>query len=132
MQIIDKLAWIYIKDRKVLSTISKGKETYYIPGGKREKDENDEQALCREIKEELNIDLVPETIKFIGTFEAQAHGKAEGIKVRMTCYSADFKGEIKASSEIQEVLWITHKDKDKSSPVDKIILDSLKEKGLID
>jgi len=36
MKIIDKLAWIEIKDGKILSTKSFGKEKYYIPGGKRE------------------------------------------------------------------------------------------------
>lgn len=34
---IDKLAYIYIKDHKVLTTLSRGKDTWYIPGGKREK-----------------------------------------------------------------------------------------------
>lgn len=129
---IDKLAWIYIKDRKILSTRSKGKDTYYIPGGKRDGNESDQEALMREIKEELSIDLVPESIEYVGTFEAQAHGKAEGMIVRMTCYKSDFSGEMKADSEIDEIVWLTHKDKDKSSPVDKIIMDWLKEKDLID
>lgn len=128
---IDKLAWIYIKDKKILSTRSRGKDTYYIPGGKREGIETDQEALTREINEELSVDLVPETIKHVGTFEAQAHGKPEGTVVRMTCYSSDFNGEIKPAAEIEEVVWFTHKDKDKSSPVDKIIFDYLAEKQLI-
>jgi hypothetical protein len=37
-----------------------------------------------------------------------------------------------ADSEIDEIVWLTHKDKDRSSPVDKIIMDWLKEKDLID
>jgi hypothetical protein len=41
MKYIDKLAWIHIVDRQILSTRSKGKDTYYIPGGKREGDESD-------------------------------------------------------------------------------------------
>ena len=35
MKEIDKIAFIYVKDGKILSTLSKGKDTYYIPGGKR-------------------------------------------------------------------------------------------------
>lgn len=128
---IDKLAWIYLKDKKILSTRSKGKDTYYIPGGKRDPGESDEAALIREIKEELTIDLIPETIKHVGTYEAQAHGKLEGTVVRMTCYSADFTGSIAPSSEIEEVVWFTHADKDKSSAVDKIIFDDLAQKGLL-
>ena len=56
---IAKLAFIEIKDRKVLETCSFGKDKWYIPGGKREEGETDEQALIREIKEELLVDLKP-------------------------------------------------------------------------
>ena len=129
---IDKLAWIYVKNRKVLSTLSRGKDTYYIPGGKRELGESDQQALTREVREELSIDLVSETIQSVGTFEAQAHGKPEGTMVRMTCYSSDFNGEIAPASEIEEVIWFTSKDKDKTSLVDKIIFDYLKTNNQID
>lgn len=129
---IDKLAWIYVKDRHILSTRSKKKDTYYIPGGKRERDETDVKALIREIKEELSIDLIPESIEFIGVFEAQAHGQPYGVNVRMTCYKSDFKGQIEPSSEIEEIIWFKHEDKDKSSPVDKIIFDWLKDHNLID
>ena len=79
MKIIDKLAWIEIKNNKILSTKSFGKNKYYIPGGKRENDEADEQALCREIKEELNVELIPNTLKFMGIFQAQAHGRHDVI-----------------------------------------------------
>ncbi|MFA6269023.1 MAG: NUDIX domain-containing protein [archaeon] len=131
-KVIDKLAWIFIKDKKILSTKSKGKDTYYIPGGKREGNETDFEALKREIKEELDVDLVDSTIKFLGKFSAQAHGKAGGIIVQMTCYTGDYKGDLKPSSEIEEMVWFNHKDKVKSSPVDNIIFDYLKEQKLID
>ena len=36
---IDKLGWIYIKNKKLLGVRSKGKDVYYIPGGKRERGE---------------------------------------------------------------------------------------------
>ena len=129
---IDKLAWIYIQDKKILSTRSCGKDTWYIPGGKREAGESDEQALMREIKEELNVDLIPTTLKHVGTFEAQAHGKPEGTVVRMTCYSANFTGDIIPSAEIEEVAWFAHTDREKSSAVDKIIFDYLKNERQID
>jgi hypothetical protein len=59
---IDKLAFVELKDRKVLETKSKGKDIWYIPGGKRDEGESDEQALVREIKEELNVEIDPTTI----------------------------------------------------------------------
>jgi len=133
-QNIDKVAWIYIKERKILGAKSFNKEAYYIPGGKRDSGESDLEVLVRELKEELDIDFKTESAKFIGEFKAQAHGKPEGVFVVMKCYSGDFKGDIKPSSEIEEVDWLTSKDIEtpRTSPVDKIILQDLKDKDLID
>lgn len=131
MKEIDKIAFIYLKDGKILSTLSKGKDTYYIPGGKRENGESDEETLIRECKEELTIDIKRNSIKYYGTFEAQAHGKSEGVLVKMTCYTADFDGNLEASSEIQEIRWLDYNDLDKISPVDKLIFADLYEKGLL-
>lgn len=128
---IDKLAWIQIVDQKILITRSKGKNTYYIPGGKREAGETDIQALIREVKEELRVDLLPDSARYIETFEAQAHGKPAGVMVKMTCYSADYTGEITAASEIEEVGWFRYADKAKTAPVDHIIFDWLWERHLI-
>jgi 8-oxo-dGTP pyrophosphatase MutT (NUDIX family) len=83
-----------------LSTRSKGKDTYYIPGGKRDGNESDQEALIREIKEEFSIDLSPGTIEYVGTFEAQAHGKPEGTVVRMICYKSGFSGDTIKSENI--------------------------------
>jgi len=131
--IIDKLAWIRIENKKILCTRSKGKDVWYIPGGKRDRDESDQQALIREVKEELSVDLVPETIQYMGTFKAQAHGKPEGVFVQMTCYLGDFIGELKPASEIEEMIWLTSSiDKSLLSPVDVIIFTWLKGKNLID
>ena len=129
---IDKIAWLYMKDRKVLSTRSKGKDTYYFPGGKREGNETDLQTLTREIREELSVDLLPDTVQYFGTFEAQAHGKAEGITVCMTCYTAQYSGQLQPASEIEEMVWFTSADAGRSSPVDKLIFAELKRKDLID
>jgi ADP-ribose pyrophosphatase len=129
---IDKLAWIYIKDKKILSTLSKGKDKYYIPGGKREDGENDIETLIREIKEELSVELDLNTLRYYGVFKAQAHGKTEGIVVKMSCYFAEYVGELMADSEIAEIVWLKYEDIDKISPVDKLIFNDLYEKDLID
>ena len=128
---IDKLAYIHLEDGKVLASRSVGKDVWYIPGGKREAGESDEQALIREIQEELSVNLIPATIKEYGVFEAQAHGKPVGTMVRMTCYMADFTGEIQASSEIEEVRFLCYSDKDSTSLVDHLIFDDLKSKDLL-
>ncbi|MDP8163449.1 NUDIX domain-containing protein [Pasteurella skyensis] len=128
---IDKLAWLYIKDNQVLMARSKGKEKFYLPGGKREQGEDDKTALIREIKEELCVDLFSDTIEYAGTFFAQADGKPLGYKVKLTCYAADFKGECKADQEIEEIRWISYQEKDKCSLVAQIVLETLKEKQIL-
>ncbi|MBI4128959.1 MAG: NUDIX domain-containing protein [Parcubacteria group bacterium] len=129
---IDKLAFIELRDGKVLETKSRGKDTWYIPGGKRDAEETDEQALVREVKEELNVDIDPVTIVHYGTFEAQAHGKPEGTIVRMTCYQAKFSGTLTPSAEVEMMDWFDYSKKALTSPVDHLIFDDLKAKGLID
>ena len=128
---IDKLAFIELQNNKVLGTLSRGKDTWYIPGGKREGNESDQEALMREVQEELSVDLKPETITYYGTFEAQAHGKPEGTFVRMTCYTARYNGTLKPNSEIEKMEWFDYSKKELMSPVDHLILDDLKKKGLI-
>lgn len=129
---IDKLAYICIRDGKLLTSLSKGKDAWYIPGGKREGNETDIEALTREVEEELTVRLIPETIKHYGTFEAQAHGKSEGLIVRMTCYTAEFEGKLQPSSEIDKIAFVGYDWRDKSSPVDGLIFDDLKTKGLLE
>ncbi len=128
---IDKLAFIDLKDQKILMTRSKGKDTWYIPGGKRESGETDEQALAREVKEELSVDIDPSTISRYGVFEAQAHGKPEGTIVRMTCYLAKYLGAVTSGAEIEEIAWFEHSQKGLSSVVDNLIFDDLLAKKLI-
>lgn len=131
-RLVDKIAWIYTEDGKILSTLSKGKNTFYIPGGKREGNESDYETLVREIKEELNVDIVLNTVECLGVYEAQSHGAAEGVIVRMTCYTAEYSGDLRASSEIDRFEWHTTSDIKKVSAVDKIIYLDLFSRGFIE
>lgn len=131
MDYIDKIGFLHLKDGYILSTRSQGKDTYYIPGGKREAGETDLETLCREVQEELSVTIVPESAKCYGVFEAQAHGKAEGLLVKMTCYTGTFVGELKANSEIAELDWLSFQDIHRTSPVDQIIFQELHQKGLL-
>ncbi|GAA1026367.1 MULTISPECIES: NUDIX hydrolase [Amycolatopsis] len=131
MTVIDKIAWITFDKGRVLSTRSRGKDVYYLPGGKREPGETDLQTLVREIDEELAVAIAPESARHFGTFQAQAHGHAAGVAVRMTCYTADYRGTLAPSSEIAEIVWLTYADRGRVSPVDQVIFDHLREVGLL-
>ncbi len=129
---IDKLAFIEVRNRKILETCSYGKNKWYIPGGKREQDESDQEALIREIKEELLVNIIPETLAHYGTFEAQALGKPEGTVVRMTCYTGKYTGVLSPSAEVERLDWFDYSKRGDVSPVDQLIFDDLKKKNLID
>jgi 8-oxo-dGTP diphosphatase len=102
---------------------------FYLPGGKREPGESDVETLVREIREELSVAVIPESAHLLGTFEDQAHGHAKGVVVRLTCYAADFAGELRPDNEIEEMAWLTYADRDRISPVDKQVFDHLLETG---
>lgn len=129
---IDKVALLHTENGKVLATVSRGKDVFYFPGGKREQGETDEETLIREVKEELSVDVVSESIRYYGIFKSQAHGKPEGTTVKMSCYTARFIGELKASGEIEKILWVDSSNIEEAPPVDKLILRDLKQKDLID
>ncbi|CAM1359155.1 NUDIX hydrolase [Tenacibaculum soleae] len=128
MKEIDKIALIKITNGKILSTRSKGKKKFYIPGGKRESYETDQETLIREIKEELQVDIAPKSITYFGTFIAQSDGDKTGVLVKMTCYKATYIGTPKPSNEIAEIKWLNFNDLNNISEVDKKIFKVLKEK----
>lgn len=130
-KLIDKLAWIFIQDGKLLTVRSKGKTLFYLPGGKREPGESDEQALIREIREELSVELLPDSIRYADTFVGPADGKADDVSVQLTCYFADFSGELKPDAEIEELRYLSSVDEAVFSKAAWIAAEWLKEKSLI-
>jgi 8-oxo-dGTP diphosphatase len=130
-KIIDKLAWLYIKNGKLLSARSTGKTLFYVPGGKRELGETDEQALIREVKEEVAVDLVPNSIEYAQTFTTQADGHGDGVIVKLTCYFAEYQGDLKPDAEIEEIAFIGLENKVRCSAASILVMNWLKKKNLI-
>lgn len=128
---IDVLSWICIRNKRVLCTRTLGKKVFYLPGGKREDDESDWDALSREIQEELNVILVSETLAEFGVVEGPAHGYPEFTQVRMKCFRADYTGQLVPNAEIEEIAWFQYSDQHKCAPAAQKVIDSLFEQKLI-
>ncbi|HSX28431.1 MAG TPA: NUDIX domain-containing protein [Candidatus Saccharimonadales bacterium] len=106
-QDIYKSAGIIIQDRKLLFTRAKDMEFFIDPGGKLEEGETAKQALVRELKEELAIDVDAADLEFFGEYTAAA-ANHKGRTVHMQAFIVKkWKGAIKASAEIEELRWLT-------------------------
>ena len=87
---------------------------------------SEQSAKLREIKEELSVDILHDTIKYVGTFTAQSDGDKKGVNVKMTCYKAEYFGTLEKNNEIEEIRWLNYDDLSIISEVDKIIFNFLK------
>ena len=130
--LIDKIAWIHLDRRRLLVARNAGRDRFYLPGGKREPGESDLETLVRELDEELTVAVDPATAAYVGTFEALADARTDGLVVRLTCYTATHTGTLAPSREIDEITWLTASDGDRVSAVDRLVLAHLRDAGLID
>ena len=127
--LIDTVAWVLIEDARILCARPRGKDVFYIPGGKREGAETDLETLVREIREELTVRLDPATVAHVGTYEAGGPGLPAGAVVRMSCYTGEYRGTLAPSAEIDETAWFSYADRHLVPPVDQLLFDDLKAAG---
>jgi 8-oxo-dGTP pyrophosphatase MutT (NUDIX family) len=129
--LIDTVALLHVHDRKVLVARSRGKDRWYLPGGKREPGETDEETLRREVREELSVDVLPGTMHHVGTYEGIAHGQQPGTRVRMACYAAEWSGQLRPSGEIEQLDYLEFDDLAGTAPLVQLIFKDLRAKRLI-
>jgi 8-oxo-dGTP diphosphatase len=123
---IDTVAWVHLENGRILCARPRGKDVFYIPGGKREGTESDLETLRREISEELTVALRPGTVRHVGTYRATQPG---GLVVLMSCYTAGYTGTLTASSEIDELAWFGYADRPRVPAVDQLLFDDLHAAG---
>lgn len=128
-RIIEAVCWLHLEGGKALCTRSRGHTAYLIPGGKRQAWESEHQALLREIREELGVDLEAGSLRQVGVFEAQADGQPTGMLVRLSCYEGAFTGQPVPSAEVVEVVWLGYADRSLVAPADQLIFDLLYQQG---
>lgn len=131
---IQKAGGVLLQDRKFLVTRSSGKDFFIAPGGKLEHDETPEQALKRELNEEIQIDIDVSTLEQLGTFYAEAAGK-DGVMLEMHVFKVnDYSGTPTPSSEVEEIRWINTQTRGIhiGSIFEHDVMPLLKQKNLID
>ncbi|WSQ06879.1 NUDIX domain-containing protein [Streptomyces sp. NBC_01231] len=124
----EKVAWVLVRDGRVLVTRNRGVDVFYFPGGKREPGESDAETLAREIDEELQSRVDTSTMMHVGTFETRrdSDGRTE---FRMICYTAEHTGPLIPSREIAESDWFGYGDRARVSSVDQMVFDALHSAG---
>ncbi|MFD5317471.1 NUDIX domain-containing protein [Streptomyces sp. NPDC127098] len=128
-RLIDAVAWVHLAEGRLLTARSRGKDVFYIPGGKRDPGESDLEALVREVREELTVALLPKTVAHLGTWTGPADGQPEGTLVRMACYTGEYRGTLAASSEIEEIAWFGLAEKHRTAVLDHEVFDLLAARG---
>jgi len=126
---------LIIQDRKLLLAFSKNKHCFYLPGGKVDKGETASQALCREISEELNINLDENELKYYTHITAPAYGESEGTIMEQDCFLAVKAVEPVAAAEIGELRYFSLKEylaEMNKAPGAVMVLQQLVSDGLVD
>ncbi len=127
-----KVALALIRENKVLMAKNFGIDKYFIPGGKFKENENDIEALTREIKEELSVDIIKNSIKYFGTFEDIASTHPDST-IQVKLYFGEVSGNLKPNSEVEKLSWFGKNDDwEKLGTVAKTkIMPALVQKGLV-
>ena len=127
MDELTSVAWLCERDGRLLAVRSHGRDRFYLPGGKVEPGETHEQALTREVLEEIGVAL--SDIRPAFTVQAPAHGQPDGTSVTMHCFHAAAVGDPTPASEIAELSWLAPGDRDLAVPAVQLALARIATEG---
>jgi 8-oxo-dGTP diphosphatase len=121
--VLDVVGWVHVSGGRLLAVRARSRDLLYLPGGKREPGEDDWTALSREVDEELGVRLDRASFRGIGVVEASAHDQPPGTRVRMACYTASYHGELTATGEIDEWMFVDPADHHRLAPAVRAALE---------
>jgi len=103
---IEKSAGIIIEDNKVLLVSGNSNLFFWLPGGKLEKGETPEDALKRELKEELDIEL-----SYFKPYITYVSDQEEDGTIRKVyTFIIKYDGRINNQAEIDRIVWLSKED----------------------
>lgn len=94
---------VILRERRLL-VVSKhaAPEVFYLPGGKPEPGESQEQAMRRKVHEELGL-VVGEATHFL---DVEAPAAIERVPMRLTVFLAEADGDPVLQAELADLDWI--------------------------
>ena len=135
MSILKTAGLVVIKDRKLLLAFSNNKKAFYLPGGKCDPGESAVQTLMREIREELNLLLDKEQLKYYAHVSAPALGELPDIMMEQDCFIHELDQTPKPGLEIGEIQYFdsaAYANQLRQAPGVIMIMQQLKKDNLID
>lgn len=128
---LESVAWLHLRDGRILSVRTRGNDTFYLPGGKYEPGETAAEALSRELAEEVGVSVPASELTEAFTIHDVAHGR-NGRRLRMTCFTGGPTTiDPVAGREIEEVAWHDASDAEIHAPAFRQVVRRLQEAGRI-
>lgn len=121
-----------VRERRVLMVTARGRDVYYMPGGKIDPGETAAEAAAREAFEEVALRLDPGALEELFEVRTLAHGEPDGRHVRMVVFRATTDASPEPSAEVGALHWVTTADAHRCPPAGREVLARLGAAGLID
>ncbi|MER6047610.1 GNAT family N-acetyltransferase [Streptomyces sp. NPDC001793] len=124
------VSWLHVRDGRLLSVRTRGNDTFYLPGGKYEPGETANQALSRELSEELGLRIAADELAEAFVVHDVAHGK-NGRRLHMTCFTGGPQDiEPAPGREIAEYAWFDRAESfERCAPAHRRVVDRLVAQG---
>lgn len=125
MKVIEVVAAIIKKEDKIFITrrgYGEFIDMWEFPGGKMEKGESREEALKREIKEELELDI--SKLQYLTTVDYDY----STFHLTMHCFACEISGGTLKLNAHNDAKWINYNELDKQKwvPADILVVNALK------
>jgi 8-oxo-dGTP diphosphatase len=102
-------------------------EVHYLPGGKPDAGESELEALAREVREELGVDVV-DPVRFT---DIHAEATLERVPMHLVLYRASLNGTPAPAAEIAHMAWWPEPGVGLAPPIEHIAVPRLRAAGAL-